>query len=397
MRYVFIVQGEGRGHLTQAMSMERLLRENGHEVVAILVGKSPARTLPAFFTSGVHVPVEPFESFNFVPSSSNRKASVLRTAFYNVFHIASFLPSIGFIKRRLRALQPDAVVNFYDILGTLGYARSGLKAPMICLGHQFLFLHRGFRFPRHGYEDRFPLNMFTRMVAWRASKILALSFRKMPDDPRRRIKVVPPLLRPAVLALRGPGGDDPSVRDGGYIHGYMLNAGFSRDILDWHARHPEVGLHFFWDKADEAPVKVVDDKLSFYYLDDVEFLRQMAGCHAYASTAGFESICEAMYLGKPLLMVPSHVEQKCNAFDATEGFRFSQAAASLSSGSAGPSGHSPSPASSSLARIRPAVRADSFDLDRLLEFAGHEFVADGAFPGWARSADGIFLKELTNF
>ena len=36
MRYVFIVQGEGRGHLTQAISMERLLRENGHEVAAIL-------------------------------------------------------------------------------------------------------------------------------------------------------------------------------------------------------------------------------------------------------------------------------------------------------------------------------------------------------------------------
>ena len=47
MRYVFIVQGEGRGHLTQAISMERLLRENGHEVAAVLVGKSPARRLPA--------------------------------------------------------------------------------------------------------------------------------------------------------------------------------------------------------------------------------------------------------------------------------------------------------------------------------------------------------------
>jgi len=44
----------------------------------------------------------------------------------------------------------------------------------------------------------------------------------------------------------------------------------------------------------------------------------MAKCSAYASTAGFESICEAMYLGKPILMVPTagHYEQKCNALDA---------------------------------------------------------------------------------
>lgn len=39
MKILFIVQGEGRGHLTQAISMEKLLRSNGHEVVEVLVGK----------------------------------------------------------------------------------------------------------------------------------------------------------------------------------------------------------------------------------------------------------------------------------------------------------------------------------------------------------------------
>ena len=45
----------------------------------------------------------------------------------------------------------------------------------------------------------------------------------------------------------------------------------------------------------------------------------MSKCGAYCSTAGFESICEAMYLGKPIMMVPSygHFEQACNAVDAT--------------------------------------------------------------------------------
>lgn len=382
MKYVFIVQGEGRGHLTQAISMERLLRENGHEVSAVLVGKSPARRLPSFFEEAIHAPIELFESFNFVPSASNRKASVLKTGLYNIFHIAGFIPSIRFLSRRLREISPDVVVNFYDILGTIGYRTSRLKAPMICLGHQFLFLHKDFRFPSKGYSDHYALNLFTNMVAHGASKILALSFRPMPEDPKRKIKVVPPLLRPAVLGLRHASGeDDPSVRDGGYVHGYMLNAGFSRDVMDWHAAHPEVPLRFFWDKADEAPVKVVDETLSFYYLDDEEFLRQMAGCHAYASTAGFESVCEAMYLGKPLLMVPSHVEQKCNAFDATEGYRMALRA------SGGSLGQEQLP--------RPAVTSDKFDLDLLLHFADNEYVADDSFPDWARSADSVFLKELT--
>ena len=70
-------------------------------------------------------------------------------------------------------------------------------------------------------------------------------------------------------------------------------------------------------KTTQKWAKKVDDTLTFYQLDDVEFLRQMAGCKAYASTAGFESICEAMYLGKPIMMVPAHIEQDCNAYDAS--------------------------------------------------------------------------------
>ena len=50
MKYIFIVQGEGRGHLTQCMALEEILRKNGHEVVEVLVGKSKSRQLPAFFT-----------------------------------------------------------------------------------------------------------------------------------------------------------------------------------------------------------------------------------------------------------------------------------------------------------------------------------------------------------
>lgn len=380
MRYVFIVQGEGRGHMTQALSMERLLRENGHEVVAVMVGKSPSRKLPAFFSESIKAPVEMFESFNFVPSSSNRKASSLKTGLYNIFNLGGFLPSIRKIASRLREISPDVVVNFYDVLGTLGYRKSRIKAPMVCLGHQFLFLHKDFKFPARGYSGHLALNFFTNMVALGAAKVLALSFRPMQDDPKRKIKVVPPLLRPSVLRLRSVSGqDDPSVHDGGYVHGYMLNSGFSQDVMAWHKNHLDVPLRFFWDRAEEAPVKVIDETLSFYYLDDEEFLRQMAGCHAYASTAGFESVCEAMYLGKPLLMVPSHIEQKCNAYDATFGYAMMRNACHADG--------RPVPA--------PAVASDRFDLDLLLHFADNEFVADEGFPQWARSADSLFLKELT--
>ena len=182
----------------------------------------------------------------------------------------------------------------------------------------------------------------------------------MPDDPKRKIKVVPPLLRPEVLAYR----QSPEFRDGDYILGYMLNAGFAEEVMDWHNAHPDIPLHFFWDNAAAAPVKEIDRNLSFYYLNDKEFLRQMAGCRAYASTAGFESICEAMYLGKPLMMVPSHIEQKCNAYDAT--------------------------------KYNAAVESERFDLSVLMDFAEKDFKRDEGFPEWALSAEEVFLREMEN-
>ena len=40
MRILFVIQGEGRGHLTQALSLRQKLVGEGHEVVGVLVGKS---------------------------------------------------------------------------------------------------------------------------------------------------------------------------------------------------------------------------------------------------------------------------------------------------------------------------------------------------------------------
>ena len=45
----------------------------------------------------------------------------------------------------------------------------------------------------------------------------------------------------------------------------------------------------------------------------------MTRCKGLICTAGFESVCEAMYLGKPVMVVPvqGHVEQYWNALDLT--------------------------------------------------------------------------------
>ena len=345
MRVLFIVQGEGRGHLTQALTTEALLRSAGHEVAEVLVGKSNARELPEFFTRAIKAPVRLFDSPNFLPTPANKRFSLPRSVAYNVLRVPSFARSVWMLHKRISAGDIDLVVNFYELLTGLAYALYRIRTPQVCIGHQYLFLHRDFRFPKKSLPGLWGLKFFTRLTCLGARRKLALSFRSMPEDGREGIRVVPPLLRKEVFRCE--------VSRGDYIHGYMVNSGFAENVRAWHDRHPEVPLRFFWDKKGEADVRRVDDTLSFYPLNDAEFLRQMSGCRAYASTAGFESVCEAMYLGKPVLMVPAHIEQDCNAFDA----------ASCGAG----------------------IVADDFELDRLLEFAG-SYVPDERFRSWVESA-----------
>lgn len=353
MRILFVIQGEGRGHLTQALSLRQKLVGEGHDVVGVLVGKSPARRLPAFFLDKIGVPVYPFESPNFLPTAKNKQVNLAASIVYNLVRLPKYLLSVRFINRMIRETEADVVVNFYELLTGFTYFLFRPKALMICIAHQYLFLHPDFKFPDENRLELAMLRFFTRLTAIGAAKKLALSFRKMREYGPEGLIVVPPLLRHEVLDIK--------PKQGEYLFGYLLNSGFSEEIIDWHKAHPEQELHFFWDRKTETAEFKVDERLSFHQLDDLLFLYYMSGAKAYATTAGFESVCEAMYLGKPILMVPTHIEQACNAYDA--------------------------------ALSGAGIVADCFDLDRLSELSKNHS-GNMSFRHWVKQADWLILREF---
>lgn len=357
MRFLFIIQGEGRGHMTQAISLRDMLIRHGHEVPEVLVGKSPNREIPKFFFDKIQVPVHTYESPNFQVAQNNKGIKVYQSIFKNVKSLGTYRRSMRFIKQRIEELKPDLVINFYEMLGGLTYMFLRPKAPYLCLGHQHLLLHSKFVFPKGNWMQIWMLNFLTRITAFNAKKQLGLSFVEMPDEPRKKLYVVPPLLRKEVL--------DITPSDKGYILGYMLNAGYSEEIIAWHKKNPDQEAHFFWDKKDAPEDLEVQSKLFFHRISDVKFLAYMKDCRAYASTSGFESICEAMYLKKPILMVPTagHIEQLCNSVDAV--------------------------------RAGAGIACKSFELDKLIEYIP-TYKRDDTFVNWVRSAEDKFIQHLTN-
>ncbi len=276
MKFLFIVQGEGRGHLTQAITLEEILRRNGHEVVEVLVGKSSSRRLPGFFNRNIHAPVKRFVSPNFLPTPANKRVSLMRSVAYNLVKLPVYINSINYIRQRIEASGADRVINFYELLTGLTYFLFRPSVPQICIGHQYLFLHKSFEFPKADKVSLALLKFFTVLTSLGAKERLALSFRYMKDDPQNNIRVIPPLLR------------------------------------------KEVTLH-----------------------------------EPYS--------CEAMYLGKPILMVPAHIEQDCNAYDAKK------------SGA--------------------GIISSDFNLQQLLEFA-KDYHPNRDFVYWVRGAEYTLLNLL---
>ena len=307
--FIFIVQGEGRGHLTQALALKAILEDAGHRIAAVLVGGNAQQPrMPAFFENKIGAPITHFESLNFEMDEFQRSIKARSTVMQNLKKGTGFIESMAIIGDAIEKHRPDAIVNFFEPLAGIYNLLRRPDTPMICVGHQYMYLHPAYPFPRGKRPQRMGARYFTRLTSFDSACRLALSYKYVPGRPR--LKVLPPLLRPELF--RQP----LDQRDDFYLI-YLLKNGYAGSIIDWHLKRPDVELHCFWDHPGHRSIYRYDETLTFHPLNDVAFLNKMARCKGLVSTAGFESICEAMYLGKPIFSVPveGHVEQYWNALD----------------------------------------------------------------------------------
>lgn len=177
------------------------------------------------------------------------------------------------------------------------------------MAHNYLFLH-----PRLGdlpgpIVTRALVMTYVRATAARARGRIALSFGPVSGAGKERLWVTP-LLRAGL--------GDLHVEDGGHLLAYALNPGYGASLATWQKRHPDVVVHCYLDGGSAALGQAPGRNFHAHAIDEDGFLRHLATCRAYVGSAGFESICEAFWLGKPVLAVPTegHFEQRLNGWDA---------------------------------------------------------------------------------
>lgn len=310
-KFVIAVQGEGRGHMTQALSMYDLLTEAGHTVCAVILGSSGTRDVPAFFFEKIKCPIHQLQSPNFISDKKNKSINLGKSVWHNVKKIGTFKKSLKEIDHIIKEHEPDVVINLFDLLMGLYFRFYRPKLKMVCMAHQYVYLHPEFEFPEGRFLDKMAIKFYTRQTAYGSIKNLGLSFYKIHthDD---EVVVVPPLLRKEIFELK--------TKSNNFYLVYLVNRGYFEEVLDWHKHNPLTEIHCFTDQPDAILTEYQFDteKLFVHAINDKLFLEMMSQARGLASTAGFESVCEAMYLGKPVLMVPieGHYEQFCNSRDA---------------------------------------------------------------------------------
>lgn len=348
--------------MTQALALRRLLAEAGHSVCGVVMGRSDRRKVPDFVREKLSAPVSFVQSPNFVTDCDERTVRPLATAIQGLCDAGTLYRELGRLRDTIEAHDPDVVVNFFEPMAGWTYLRHAPSPPLVCVAHQYMFLHPSYAFPPGRRFSRWMARAFAMSTAWRADRLLALSL--YPVETMRTealghdLAVMPPLLRDELF-------EQPLDRTEPFLLVYIVNRGYAEQVIRWHEQHPEVRLHCFWDRPGSETVEAYDDTLTFHQLDGEKFLSMMARCRGLVSTAGFESVAEAMYLGKPVQVVPveGHFEQWCNAFDTV--------------------------------RAGAGVRSRRFNLSTLQDHVAAAPVEEtAAFRAWLRRSRDRFVREV---
>ena len=302
---MFVVQGEGRGHMTQALAIKELIEKRGHEVVCVMIGTNKKRSIPEFFKNAFSCGVFTMSSPNFV-LEKDKGVNKWKTILYNAYSFPKYFVAIERLRRKIRKYKPDAVINFYEPLFGV-YKMLGGDVKSYAIGHQFMFLHPDYVANKSGEKmmEKLGARLYTRLIGYNSTK-LALSITN--ERPIKDIVIVPPILREDVF--KGTPADE------GFVLIYTLSRGYGKEFLmdsPQDIRY-EVFTEKFWP-SDLDTMKF--GNIMFNKLDGQKFLDYMKKCSMVVCTAGFETASEASYLGKKVMVIPTanHFEQYFNAWD----------------------------------------------------------------------------------
>ncbi len=296
MKILYGVVGEGMGHAVRSrVVIEHLLRR-GHEVEIMASGRA-ADFLAARFRG-----VQRIHGLHIVYEENRMKLGA--TIGSNLVAGAGGIPeNVSAYFELIRQFAPEAVISDFDGWTYL-YAKAH-RLPVISIDNMQII--NRCKHPREviaGHEIDFRLSRaFIRGKLPFCDHYIATTF-FYPEVRKPRTTLVPPILRPEILAAQPSRGDHLLV--------YQTaegNTGLARTLA---ATGMECRIYGMRRGLQEEQV---EENLRYRPFDEAGFIADLASARAVICGGGFTVLGEAVYLRKPALSVPvqRQFEQVLNA------------------------------------------------------------------------------------
>ncbi len=294
MRIVYGVQSTGKGHLSRLLGLLPLFRRDGHELFILVTGRwdPPQYFLDAI--SGV-----PYRRFQGLPMVADGTGGISKRGTMKAFATRwpGLFNSFGKAHRLISAFDPDLIVSDFDPLTGSPFVAPGVFK--VGIGNYFTPARADVDHPTGLWRDRFNVRVVDKLVTSGLDVRFGCHFYPLDDA------CLPPILRPETLAI--------VPEDRGHLLVYHAFPGLLGPVVAYAERHPSTPVIVY---GHRARARGLPNNVRFE-LDPNRFLGDLAGCGAFVGTAGFQSIVEAFYFGKKLVVQPieGHYEQKWNAIE----------------------------------------------------------------------------------
>ena len=305
-RILYGVQGDGFGHATRAHSVGQGLLDRGHDV-RFVTNRRATTYLGGLFPERV------YDIFGLCCVYDQGHVDIARTVIDNARSLSTHYRTCATLTRLFRRFRPDLVItDFEPFSAMLGRLRYGV--PVVSLDNQHMLTHCACdHLTRHNTQrllHYLAAYGVIRLFFGGAKRYLITTFAKAPVR-YHPTTLVPPVLRQAVY--------DCTPSTGGYLLAYKGAGGENdemRRALQRCHRMP-IRAYGFAPSGAESGWLTREGRghLSLRTFDTNTFLADLAGCAGVIATAGHSLVCEALHLGKPMLLVPvaRQYEQVLNA------------------------------------------------------------------------------------
>ena len=296
-RIIYALTSQGRGHSSRVTAMAEALEARGHEIL-ICAGGHASKLFTGQGRDVVEVPV----LRHLMHNNHIRLWTSLLEVGKKTLETRDVVDELV---ARFEGFEPDLLITDFESYSVRAAERMGL--PLMCFNHQQILTHTRYQVPRRYAWDAWVARLVINTVMPRQPEhVLVSSFFYPPLRGHGGATLVPPILRDAVRSVEPTRGEHVLV--------YHNDPTGVVGLIDSMRAVPEQRFVAYNFQVSGSEARDLPN-IEFKDPNIDGFLTDLASAKAVVSTAGFTLISEALYLGKPLLVMPNGgiFEQTINA------------------------------------------------------------------------------------